>query len=94
MSTWRELIAKEMADYGETWDDVVATALGKARSYCDERDDLVEYQVELDHQANDEHPLTVWTKRRVYFPVCYDSRVWVRSASREPDGEPMIAVGG
>lgn len=27
---------------------------------------------------------TVWTKTRVFFPVCYDGAEWVESVSRDP----------
>jgi len=31
-------------------------------------------------------PFTLWTEKRVYFPVCYDGAEWVGSVSRDPDG--------
>lgn len=39
-------------------------------------------------------PFTVWTKSRVYFPICYDGAEWVGSMSRNPDGKPTDHQGG
>ena len=44
--------------------------------------------------AHEGIPFTMWTKKRVYFPVEYDGAEWVSSVSRNPDGEPTGHVGG
>lgn len=37
---------------------------------------------------------TLWTKNKVYFPVCYDGAESVECVSRNPDGKPTEHVGG
>lgn len=39
-------------------------------------------------------PFTVWTEKRVYFPVCYDGSEWVDSVPRDPCDEHTYHVGG
>jgi len=85
MTTWRESIGKALISNDETWKDVESNTLTKE---------------ELDISffngwgAPDGKPFTLWTKNRVYFPVCYDGKEWVSSVSRNPDGKPTKHVGG
>lgn len=37
---------------------------------------------------------TLWTKNRVYFPVCYDGAEWAASVQRNPCDEATRHVGG
>lgn len=99
MATWRELIAAAMQkdddededDYygckgsGDIWVDVVACTLTDA-----------ELDVEFDsgYGGTEGKPFTLWTKRYVYFPVCYDGAESVGFASRDPDGKPTEHWGG
>ncbi len=90
--SWRELILDHMDrnqwgdnGTGESWSDVVACTLTDA---------------ELDEQF-DNHlgcvegkPFTLWTAKRVYFPVKYDGEESVRSVAREPDAKATNHVGG
>lgn len=85
MTTWRKHITDEMERIGDTWADVVQYTL------TDE-----ELDVEFDDGwgGTEGKPFTLWTKRRVYFPVMYDGAEWCGSVSRNPDGQPTDHVGG
>jgi len=39
-------------------------------------------------------PFTLWTHKRVYFPVQYDGSEWVTSVPRDPCEEVTSHVGG
>lgn len=91
-TTWRELIAREMAKHGDSWDKVDSVVV-EPTDYCPEPS--------LDAEFDDGHvwppegcAFTVWTWRRVYFPVCYDGAESVGSVSRNPDGRANKHVGG
>ena len=85
MTNWHNLITEEMEDQKETWEDVISCTL----------DDI-----ELDRSFDNGYggpegkPFTLWTKNRVYFPICYDGVEWVGSASRNPDGQATEHLGG
>ena len=85
MSNWKALITFEMEMEDESWDNVVSCTLTE--------EELREY---FDNGFGGEEgkPFTLWTKTRVYFPVCYDGKEWVSSVSRNPDGEPTHHIGG
>ncbi len=85
ISTWRQLIEEEMRRHGETFEDVVSCTLSEE---------------ELDEKFNDGFgteegvPFSLWTHKRVYFPVVYDGSEWTTSVSRHPDERPQGHVGG
>jgi hypothetical protein len=84
-TTWRREITERMEENGETWTDVVATTLtvlDMDREFYD------------DFGACEGRPFTLWTRRRVYFPVCYDGAEWVRSVPRDPCDEMTRHAGG
>ena len=68
---------------GELWDDVIAHA----------PKDLDFDREFYDGWKKEGVPFTVWTLRRVYFPVVYDGRESVGSAPRFPCDEPTDHVG-
>jgi len=84
-STWRELISEEMKSKDDSWDNVVAKTIS---------------DVDLDEKfysgygAEQGKPFTLWTKARVYFPVCYDGAEWCGSVPRDPGEEIVKHVGG
>jgi hypothetical protein len=84
-SNWREDITEVLRQNGETWDDVESHTL--TAEQLDRR---------FDHGYGcvDGPPFTLWTKKRVYFPICYDGAEWVASVSRVVDGVPTEHVGG
>lgn len=84
-TTWREEIVNCMRSSHETWDDVVNVVICEGG---------------LDKEFNSDYGLiegpffTLWTEKRVYFPVDYDGSESVRSVSRNPDGRETYHVGG
>lgn len=104
-TTWRKQIAKEMAEHGETWADVDASII-KARPLRAwetlDAEEIAERKASesfdaLFHDgfgsACGAH-FTVWTARRVYFPVVYDGSEWCGSVPRNPSDEAVAHVGG
>lgn len=84
-TSWREDLTKALAENGETWADV------EAHTLSDEQLDAKFYH---GYGSAEGTPFTLWTKRRVYFPACYDGAEWVASVSRNPDGKATDHVGG
>lgn len=83
MTTWRELIGEELANRGESWDDVVESTLTER-----------EMDTEFDDGFGSAEgvPFTLWTAARVYFPTEYDGAEGVASAPRNPCTERMAHV--
>lgn len=85
MTTWRNEIETDMKSYGESFDDVVATAPA----------DLdLDRKFDSGYGGNEGRPFTLWTTGRVYFPVVYDGSEWVESVPRNPCNEVSAHVGG
>ena len=84
-ATWRKLLSDEMSLCGETLADVEYNTMSDA-----------EMDVEFDATYGniEGRPFTVWTQRRVYFPVGYDGRESVGSVSRNIDMQPTSHIGG
>ena len=85
MTTWRKLIVEAMGEDQEAWLDVVGMTLSEE---------------DLDREFNDSYgtgegcPFTLWTEKRVYFPVTYDGSEWASSVPRNPCEEKCHHVGG
>lgn len=84
-TSWREIITEVMGCCDETWDDVVSCTLSKEE---------LDKKFDAGFGDNEGKPFTLWTKKCVYFPTCYDGSEYVCSVSREPDGQPTEHVGG
>lgn len=84
-STWKALIINEMADQKENWGDVVQHTLS---------DDELTEEFDCGYGGEEGCGFTLWTKKRVYFPACYDGAEWVASVPRAPSGEKTWHVGG
>lgn len=85
MTTWRKLIQKEMDNCDEDFSNVASTTLTESdldREFCD------------GYGLPEGAPFTLWTERRVYFPVCYDGSELCGSAPRNPCNEATEHVGG
>ena len=82
MRTWREDLTRELEHHGETWGDVVHSVGDLDR--------------EFDHGYGgpDGPPFTLWTKHRVYFPLCYDGAESVGSCPRNPCAHACEHQGG
>jgi hypothetical protein len=85
MENWKTLLGGALEVNGESWDDVVANTMTE--------EDMVE-EFDSGYGGTEGCPFTVWTKNRVYFPVCYDGSEWVGSVSRHPDEKPTLHHGG
>lgn len=83
-STWRKLITIEMERWGENWSDVEAITLSAHE---------LDIAFDNGYGHTEGIPFTLWTVRRVYFPVVYDGAEWCESVSRRPDGQPTDHVG-
>lgn len=73
--SWRVLIQDEMRNYDESWFDV---------EFCNISEKALDRKFYPDYGAAVGHPFTLWTKKRVYFPVEYDGSEWVGSVPRNP----------
>lgn len=85
MTTWKIEIEKELKRQGETWGDTTATTL---------KEEELDVVFESSYGSVEGKPFTMWTKNRVYFPVCYDGSEWVGSVSKNPDIKPTKHIGG
>jgi hypothetical protein len=85
LTNWRKLITKELEKQGETWESVVFSTLSPT--------ELVE-AFDCGIGGENGRAFTVWTKKRVYFPVCYDGSEWCASVSRKIDRKPTDHIGG
>jgi len=98
MATWRELIEREMAEQGETWDGIVSVALPEQPAATDwgEPEFVADLDAEFDNGYGGINgcPFTVWTASRVYFPVVYDGAESCGSAPRNPGDVATEHVGG
>jgi hypothetical protein len=85
-TTWRALITEAMKAHGESLDeDTIAKTLS---------DTELELEFDNGYGGSEGVPFTLWTEKRVYFPVVYDGAEWVASVPREPSGEKTEHVGG
>lgn len=84
-TTWQEHLKEAMAYHNETEKDIVESTFS-----------MTEFTKPFDdgYGGTEGDPFTLWTKSRVYFPVCYDGSEWISSVSRNPDGVPTRHVGG
>jgi len=84
IETWRELIAKEMNNHGESWEDTVDSTL---------TDEQLDKEFDSGLGEPEGEPFTVWTANRVYFPITRDGAEWCGSVSRNPDGHATPHLG-
>lgn len=86
-TTWRDQIAEQMEHHDESWDDVVGFAIDGGKPSFD---------VAFDDGFGSANglPFTLWTNRRVYFPVVYDGVEWCASVPRDVCDEATAHVGG
>jgi hypothetical protein len=84
-TSWMVLLLDEMNEHGEVVDDLESSTL----SYQE-----IHEPFESGYGSSQGRPFTVWSKKRVYFPVTYDGKEWVGSVSRNPDGKPTAHIGG
>ena len=85
LTTWKKLLEIELKKHGESFDDIVANTMSK-------KDMNVKF--DSGFGGTEGCPFTVWTEKRVYFPVEYDGSEYVASVSRNPDGIATGHIGG
>lgn len=76
--TFRTCISRAMKEHEDSWECATDCTLSAA---------------ELDSSFDDNVErtgFTVWTRRRVYFPICFNYSYVVESVSRLPDGVATI----
>lgn len=85
MKTWKEMITASLESANESWEDVEACTLtiGELNRSFDDG-----------WGSPEGSPFTLWTKNRVYFPICYDGAEWVESVPRQPCNEATSHLGG
>ena len=82
--SWRQLIADEMEAYRDATDVVFSTL----------SDDELDVKFDVSFGGSNGKAFTLWTQRRVYFPVVYDGSEWVGSVPRHPCDEETPHQGG
>lgn len=77
--TFQSFLEDALAEYGDSWTDVVAYTL------------TADKLASAEPEADSEEPFTMWTATRVYFPYTYDGIVYaVVSVPRNPSAEACI----
>jgi hypothetical protein len=84
ITCWKELIFKEMKQHKESFSNVVKCTLS---------DQELEEKFDDGWGGLKGKPFTLWTEKRVYFPVQYDGSEWVSSVPRNPCNEETKHVG-
>lgn len=85
MDNWKTMLDEALKENGESWADVEANTM---------TEEEMAKNFDAGYGGTEGCPFTVWTKNRVYFPICYDGAEWVGSVSRNPDGKPTDHQGG
>ena len=85
MTTWRKEIEIAMKYHHETYDDVV---------FKWPEDGWEDEEFDDDYGVTHGRSFTLWTTKRVYFPVEYDGREWASSVPRDPCKVATIHQGG
>lgn len=82
---WKQMIDRELEANGEVWEDVEANTM---------TEDEMAREFDSGFGIAEGVPFTIWTKKSVYFPICYDGSESVGRVSRNPDGKPTEHQGG
>lgn len=85
MDSWEQLFAEAFELTGESWADVVSSTMTSEEMRA---------KFHAGYGGTEGIAFTVWTERKVYFPICYDGSEWVGFVSRNPDGQPTEHQGG
>mgnify|MGYP003510497222 FL=1 len=85
-TTWRILLEEAIAE-------AEGLTLSEAES-CTLTDEELDVEFYAGFGSPNGERFTLWTKNKVYFPVCYDGAEYVGCASRNPDGKPTEHIGG
>jgi len=85
LTCWKALILEALSDVDETPADIIASTFKSGEN------ELMFYP---GYGRPEGIPFTLWTHKRVYFPVQYDGSEWVTSVPRDPCEEVTSHVGG
>lgn len=85
MTSWYEQISLAMAPHDDTWSNVVSHTMSEGQLHAQFNDG---------YGGPEGCAFTLWTKKRVYFPVMYDGAEWVSSVPRSPCKEATQHIGG
>ena len=85
IESWYDMISVVMEDKKDSWDNMLKCTISQE-----------ELHREFDSGYGSEcgTPFLLWTKKRVYFPICYDGSEWVESVPRKPCYETARHFGG
>jgi len=75
MTSVRDLLISCMRENSEVFADVVSSTMST---------DQMEMTFDNSYGVPECSPFVVWTKARVYFPVCYDGHISVETVPRNP----------
>jgi len=82
-TTWRKELTDAMEAHKESWGDVISqTEFNPDRKFY------------AGYGSAEGEAFTLWTNKRVYFPVVYDGSEWVESVPRNPCNEITDHFGG
>jgi hypothetical protein len=87
MATWLQLIQRAMNHHGESVTDITASAPPMETGWLNT-------EFHSGYGGSEGCDFTVWTLKRVYFPVTHDGKESCSSVSRHPDGVATPHVGG
>ena len=85
MGNWKEMLGQALEENGESWAEVESNTMTEDEMAKDFNDGF---------GGTEGCSFTVWTKKSVFFPICYDGSEWVGRVSRHPDGKPTDHQGG
>lgn len=85
MGNWKEMLGQALEENGESWAEVESNTMTEDEMAKDFDDGF---------GRTKGCSFTVWTKKSVFFPICYDGSEWVGCVSRHPDGKPTDHQGG
>lgn len=96
MTTWRKEITEAMEKAGDSWANLEGVALAPRKRYDDEPGPTPSLDTVFDggFGVSEGCWFTLWTTKRVYFPVVYDGGEWADSVPRYPCDEATAHVGG
>lgn len=84
-TNWKKGITTEMKAHNDSWDNLKKSTLS---------DEELEINFDNSYGGTEGSEFTLWTKDRVYFPICYDGSEWVGSVPRKPSNEKTHHHGG
>lgn len=84
-TNWKELIDQELKYQNESWTDIVKSTLSQEQ---------LNVLFNSSFGMAEGVPFTIWTHKRVYFPVQYDGAEWCESVPRDPCDEITYHIGG